>query len=123
MVLAKLGETDITKYINEKSYKMVSEPVFNEWTDANYTKHRDEVRRRIKGSFTLGFVQDSELTAFNTLLATCKSGNLLTISVYVGGDVNALTAIVCYYTMETASRREANANYAVSLVNFTVEER
>ena len=104
MILAKLGDTDITKYINYTSYDVSSVPVTNEWTDANYLLHTDEVRRRVEGSFDLAFTSDTDYNAFISLLNSNKAGNLLSITLYVGSDVNAksnepstrlLTSSVC----------------------------
>lgn len=123
MILAKLGDVDITNYINYTSYKVSSEPVYNEWTDANYRKHRDEVRRRVTGSFDLAFITDDQYNSFLTLLNNNKTGNLLSIKLYVGSDVNALVDCYCYYKMSLQSRKEANANYIVTIVTMDLEER
>lgn len=127
MQLAVLGTgqeaTDISQYINYTTYKVDSEPVYNEWIDANYTTHRDEVRRRIKGSFQLAFVTDTDYNAFLTLLNNNKSGNLLRIKVYVGSDINSMQDIICHYSLKTDSRKEANDSYIVTLLTMSIEER
>lgn len=123
MILAKLGDTDITNYINESSYKVNSEPVYNEWTDANYRKHRDEVRRRVTGSFDLAFVNDTQYNSFLTLLNNNKTGNVVSIKLYVGSDINALVDCYCYYKMVTNKRRQANSDYIVTIVTMDLEER
>jgi len=123
MILAKLGDVDITNYINYKSYKVSSEPVYNEWTDANYRKHRDEVRRRVTGSFDLAFITDDQYNSFLTLLNNNKTGNLLSIKLYVGSDVNALVDCYCYYKMSLQSRKEANESHIVTIVTMDLEER
>jgi len=123
MILAKLGDVDITNYINYTSYKVSSEPVYNEWTDANYSKHRDEVRRRVNGSFDLAFITDEQYNDFIALLNDNKVGNLLNIKVYVGSDINALVDCYCYYKMSLQSRKEANADYIVTIVTMDLEER
>lgn len=122
-MLVKLGNTDITQYINESSYVMASEPVYNEWTDANYTTHRDEVRRRIKGSFTLAFVTDTDYNAFITALNSVKNGNVITVTLYVGGDINSSQTIYAYYSIKPIKRRQVSAGYIVSLMTMTIEEK
>lgn len=123
MIRAQIGTTDITPYINEKSYKMDSVPVENKWTDANYTEHVDEVRRRVVGSFDLAFKTDTEYNNFITLLNGAKTGNLLRIKVYVGSDINALQDIYCYYKMTYKKRNEAMSGYIVTIVNLSLSER
>lgn len=123
MIFAKLGNVDITKYINYTSYNIDSVPVTNEWTDANYLLHTDEVRRRVEGSFDLAFTSDADYNDFIALLNQNKAGNLLSISLYVGSDINALVACYCYYKISLKSRKEANENYIVTILQMTVKER
>lgn len=123
MIRAKIGDIDITPFINEKSYKMDSVPVENKWTDANYAEHVDEVRRRVTGSFDLAFVTDEQYNDFITLLNNNKSGNLLTITVYVGSDINNLQTIYAYYKMTYKKRNEAMQGYIVTIVNMSISER
>ena len=122
-MLVTLGNTDITQYINESSYIMSSEPVYNEWTDANYTTHRDEVRRRVKGSFTLAFVTDTDYNAFITALNAVKVGNVITVSLYVGSDINDIRTIYAHYSITPTKRRQASEGYVVSLMTMTIEEK
>lgn len=123
MIRAKIGDIDITPFINEKSYKMDSVPVENKWTDANYAEHVDEVRRRVTGSFDLAFITDEQYNDFITLLNNNKSGNLLTITVYVGSDINNLQTIYAYYKMTYKKRNEAMQGYIVTIVNMSISER
>lgn len=123
MVLAKFGDTDITNMINASSYKVDSVPVEHTWTDANYVTHTDELRRRVEGSFDLAFARDVDYNSFLTLLNENKSGNLLRIKVYVGGDVNALRDIFCTYKMSQKVRKEANSQYIVTIVTMSIKER
>lgn len=123
MIRAKIGDIDITPFINEKSYKMDSVPVENKWTDANYAEHVDEVRRRVTGSFDLAFITDEQYNEFITLLNNNKSGNLLTITVYVGSDINNLQTIYAYYKMTYKKRNEAMQGYIVTIVNMSISER
>lgn len=123
MLLAKLGETDITDMINASSYKVDSVPVEHTWTDANYVTHTDELRRRVEGSFDLAFVKDADYNSFLGLLNEHKSGNLLRIKVYVGGDINAMQDIICTYRMSQKTRKEANSEYIVTIVTMSIKER
>ena len=127
MQLAILGTgqdpTDITQYINHKTYKVDSVPVEHVWTDANHIDHTDELRRRVEGSFELAFLSDTDYNSFLTLLNGSKSGNLLTIQVYVGGDVNAIQTIVCTYKLSMKSRQESDMGYVVTILNMSIRQR
>lgn len=123
MVLAKLGDVDITNYINYTSYDVVSVPVTNGWTDANYSDHLDEVRRRIQGGFKLAFIKDDDYNSFITLLNNNKAGNLLHITLYVSSDINALVDCFVYYKITQVSRREADSGYIVTILQMDVKER
>ena len=127
MQLAILGTgqdaTDITSYINYKSYKVDSVPVEHVWTDANYVTHTDELRRRIEGSFDLAFTSDTDYNSFLSSLSSAKSGNLLSIQVYVGSDINSMQTIICTYKIETKSRRESDLGYVVTILTMSIKQR
>lgn len=122
MILAKIGTTDITQYINESSYVMNSEPVTSEWVDANYTTHRDEYRRKVKGSFDLTFVTQTDYNGFIDLLHDNTAGIVTVISVYVGDDVNDLKTINAYCRMQMSKYRSISADYSFNRLKMTVEE-
>lgn len=60
MPLLTIGIHDYTQCIKMPTYKVNEIDVYNEWTDANGTNHRDVYRTSIEGSFTLWF-DDIEL--------------------------------------------------------------
>lgn len=55
LVLSDSGDIvlDLTEWIEVPTWECNSEAVYNDWTDANYMNHRDVVRRRITGSFSV----------------------------------------------------------------------
>lgn len=122
MILAKIGTTDISEYINESSYVMNSEPVTGEWVDANYTTHRDEYRRKVKGSFNLTFVTQTAYNDFITLLHGATAGNVTVITVYVGDDINDLVTINAYCHMSMSKYRSISDDYSFNRLKMTVEE-
>lgn len=61
-MLAIIGSTDITKHIVADSYNIDAADVYEEWLDGNYRKHREVVRSRVSGSFS---VICSEKTGFS----------------------------------------------------------
>lgn len=122
MQLLVINGIDVTRFINESSYVVNSEPVYEEWTDANYRIHRSEYRRRVKGSFDLCFITSDQYDEFLALVASASNQNLLTATVYVGGDINDYKEIDIYYTMEIQKLAVISSNNVFSKVKMTIEE-
>lgn len=55
---------DLTNFIVVPTYKVNNKSVYEEWTDGNLITHRDEMRKRVEGSFTLMFTNISDLENF-----------------------------------------------------------
>lgn len=47
---------DFTSHITAPDYEVNSSPVYEEWTDGNYKKHRVVARNRVSGTLTLNFI-------------------------------------------------------------------
>lgn len=65
MELFILNEKDYTSHIVVPSYKVQSEPVTKTWEDTLYKNHKDLLRWRVKGSFTIYF---DDITEFHEFL-------------------------------------------------------
>lgn len=120
MQLLKIDGIDFTKYINDSTYNVSSQSVYEEWTDANYKNHRAETRKRIEGSFDMVFVTSSEYDAFINKLG---NSNLVTMEVYVGGMINKLVTSKFYYKIKTQSHREISNTHIFNKINVTLEEQ
>lgn len=75
MVTFKIGETDITEYIDIQNYNVNRLPVYDTWTDGNHTEHRSLYRNRIEGAFQVGFSNENDLEAFYDILADSQQVN------------------------------------------------
>ncbi len=77
-MLFSINGIDITKNIITNSYSMNAVDVYKEWTDANYYKHREVMRQRITGNFTLKFLSEDTFSDFIALVDSCRSdsGNI-----------------------------------------------
>lgn len=62
--LFKMGVYDLTEHIVVPTYKVNEQPEYEEWKDANYTVHREIVRTKVKGSFSVVFSSLSEYEEF-----------------------------------------------------------
>lgn len=62
--LFKMGAYDLTEHIVVPTYKVNEQPEYEEWKDANYTVHREIVRTKVQGDFTVNFSSVSEYEEF-----------------------------------------------------------
>lgn len=62
--LFKIGEIDYTSHIVAPTYSVDLKPLYDEWVDANRITHREVVRKRIEGKFTMKFYNISEYNEF-----------------------------------------------------------
>ncbi len=124
-----IGDTDVTKYVQEKSYKVDSVDEYNEWKDAGKHLHRSGYVARVQGSFELVFIDGYEgedaYGDFLALIAENSTDKRLTMSVTVGNLNNELKQIVCYYDLQTNSMRwtKNGSNVVVKRILMTFEER
>lgn len=124
-----IGDTDVTKYVQEKSYKVDSVDEYNEWKDAGKHLHRSGYVARVQGSFELVFIDgyngEDAYGDFLDLIAENSTDKRLTMSVTVGNLNNELKQIVCYYDLQTNSMRwtKNGSNVVVKRILMTFEER
>lgn len=83
-VFFKIGNTDLTQYVDVQTYAVNKEDVYEEWTDGNWTTHREIVRQRRSGEFSVGFSKATDFAAWTALLASSKaSGGYYTVTAYI----------------------------------------
>lgn len=121
-MLASINGTDITEYIQESTYKMDKEDVFEEWEDANWKKHHENPRKRVSGSFDMVFVTDQ---AFNDFLilrdANTDASGKLTITVHVS-NTNTDEEIEAFYEFNTSSDRKISNTHVYKRFSMKIEE-
>lgn len=93
MELFIIGDHDYTEFITVPSYKINNGPVYNEWTDANYKKHRDILRYKITGTFKMLFNTEEDLNQFLDDIYNYEdaSGGYIPVTVYVNNLSNQQT--------------------------------
>jgi hypothetical protein len=114
--LFKMGNVDYTRFITVPDYKVTSKPITKEYTDINQVSHKEFVRNKVSGSFTLKFFDDMAydeayngktaaqnfqdfFTAYNSLRA---ANGLIQIEVYVN-NLNTTKKIQAYMDMDPAN--------------------
>lgn len=122
MQLLKINNVDFTKYINESTYKMNSESVYEEYTDANFRIHKSEYRTRITGEFMICFTTISDYNDFLDALRAASDGSLVTATVYVGGNVNDIATSNFYFNLKSDKTVKINQSHVLSKLAVIVEE-
>lgn len=123
MELLRVLGTNLTKYINESSYQVNPEKVYEEWMDANCKKHKSIFRTRAKGKFDLVFVTEADYNSFMGKIHQATNDNVLTAQFYVGGDVNAIQELNVYYDFKTSKHREISKTHIFNKVTMEIEEQ
>ena len=128
-----LGTTDLTAYVQEKTYNVDAEDDYTAWQDAGGHDHRGGYLEKVKGSFDLvffdGYSENNVVVDhygdFLTLIANNSTDKRLTMKVSVNNKNNLLKEIVCYYELKSKPFRYANngSNVIVKRVTMTIEER
>lgn len=63
---------DLTRYIPMSKYKINNIVNYEEWTDSNYTRHRQKTDEKAEGNFTLRFPSVALYQDFVSFIATHK---------------------------------------------------
>ena len=90
----KMGSNDYTNNITVPSYKMNQTPTYREYTDCNYTVHREIARQKISGSFTVFFTKVQD---FKDFMSYIQENTLQDGSILVSAYVNNLSAVKDFY--------------------------
>lgn len=122
--LVIVNGTDITPYIEWKSYKISATEMFESWRDGNYVEHRVYTRSRMQGSFKvwLAGVDDMDTDAFMALWNGATNNHITTLAVY-DQTSNSMKAIEAYCDITPSSHKEmVNGDY-FDIFTIKVEER
>lgn len=100
IIFFKIGNTDFSAAIDRQNYAVDNETVTVPWTDINGTEHRDFVRTRLSGRFTLGYSDTSDFAAAVAAIASAvaTNGYAASCQVYANNDGTTHTAD-CYLTL------------------------
>lgn len=121
--LVSIDGVDISQYINESTYTMQSVSVHNDWTDAMHRLHQHEYRRRVEGSFEIFcFSSDDYDALIHRFHDNTDDEGVLTITVYVGSDINRKVEIQCYATLNLEYRKVIDAERTKYKLNVGLVE-
>lgn len=120
-VLFKIGNDDYSTSIIEGSYKVYKEPVTYDWEDGNYVKHKEVLRHRTSGSFSMRFKSWSAYTTFLSKLSAVKTGTKYALTVY---SINTNEPVTGNFFLKLPPElRESNDNtFTPGQFTITIEE-
>lgn len=123
-----IGTTDVTQFVQEKSYKIDSIDEYNSWKDAGKHSHRGGYLAKVQGSFEMVFIDDPLNDHYGdilTLIANNSTDKVLTIKLTVNNLNNVLKEINCYCDITTNSVRytKNGSDVVVKRMLFNIEER
>lgn len=122
LALFKVGNTDLTNKIINGSYSVNNIPEYNEWKDGAGVTHKDFVRDRVEGNFTMSFANMSEYNAFLSLLSSVKTASgayTVDVKCINTAQVENITANVDF---EPTLIQKPNLQTQVSELNISIWE-
>lgn len=121
-MLAKINNTDITKWIITSTYEVNLEDVMNTWEDANKVTHRDIIRQKVKGRFDLSFANRAECEEFVKLIKDNRlPDKRLLMTLRALNENEERTVYVFYSLAPTLYKNRAKGKYW-EIVTMEVEE-
>lgn len=123
LTLFQIGANDLTDYIDIQNYDVQKDPVYEEWTDGNYVKHRNVVRTRIKGKLKIGFRSNTDVTTFLSILAAnVQSGDYYSAQIFTNDD-NTLNSANIFIKDVATIKRDLTNGRVWHEYTLEVEER
>lgn len=122
-MLAIVNETDITEYINPKTYKMNAEKTYESWLDGNYKEHRIYTRSKVKGSFEIALYGQNNMHTqdFLELWNGAVNNEVVTIMLYVQ-NLDQNSAIQAYFEFDGTFHREMINGEYCDVLTVNIEE-
>ena len=124
-IMFKVGNTDYSANVidNTNGYKVQTDPLYTEWTDANGKDHRSVYRERTTGTFTLFFREIEDYESFCMTMASSRQNDTsYRCTVY---DNNSNTEVTSdFYVTYTPVRHRTDdllSDY-VAAISVTIKE-
>ena len=104
MVFFKIGNTDITAWMDIQNYEMNRSDVYTTWTDGNFVDHRVISRTRRSGKFSVGFDKPADFAAFAALLESERTAEGYYIVTAYINNTGATESFDAYLDCEGAGK-------------------
>ena len=123
-VFFKIGQTDLTAYVDVQTYAVNKEDVYEKWTDGNWKLHREIARQRRSGSFSVGFDTAAGFSAWTTLLSSAKAAaGTYAVTAYINntGSADTFNAFLDVSNPEDKWDLKHSRHWLVAQVTLTEE--
>ena len=118
----KVDTKDFSDHVVAKSYKVNNTDVFDKWTDANGTVHRNKIRNRVSGTFDMIFTTLEDYDIFYSWMISKKSASL-TYPITIMDNISNSQATVNAFVDWTPSRfKKPNQTDGYEIINVKIEE-
>ena len=126
VVFLKIGSDasgDLSRYADIQNFDVNQEEVFQEWTDGNWTDHREVVRTRISGTINLGFKTATDWNAFISLLNSNRTAaGYFPITVWVN-NLGTSESINAFLDLVGSGKWDLVNNRFWRVITISVTER
>lgn len=123
MVFFKIGNTDLTQYVDIQNYDINEESVFEEWQDGNWVTHRVSIRTRKSGTVVLGFKTVSDFNTFVSLLSSQRNADgYYSVTAYIN-NTGATATFNAFVDTQNAAKWDLLNNRQWLVQTLTVFER
>lgn len=124
MRLFDINGTDYTTFIQAPTYKVNAMEVYEEWTDGNKVNHREVVRQRVQGTFTMIFDNQVDYLAFMQVIDAYKViGDGSVLGTFYLNNKNTTIQTKVYFNIEPANTLPFLGVKSCEGVQVTIEER
>lgn len=121
-MILKIGDTDFSACLIKGSYNVNEVKETHDWTDSNYKKHSDVLRRRIVGSFAVRPMTEDLYAEFvQALDANTNSDNVTTISLYVT-NIKQVRTIQAHVSTEATVKIANGDRIWLNRITYKIEE-
>ena len=117
--LFSVGGVNYSAFIVRDSYNVNKVEEFNEWTDANFIKHRYAARQKVKGEFDMQFMKRSDYSAFVANLANTRGLDGTYIATLFLNNQDTAESINCFISFEAGLTQDSN--FLLRIPKFTVK--
>ena len=119
-----LDNNDYSANVVANNYNINLEDVVQEWTDGGQVLHRDVVRQRIQGTFTMFFKEAEDLAEFLDRLKAVKTlRGTYPIKIKVNNDsITEMQSINAFVDLKPTRHRDLKWRDAYDPFEVTIQE-
>lgn len=120
----KLNNVDYSDHVVAESYQVNLKDIYREWTDGGQVRHKDVIGQKLGGKFQVYFEGTTDLQAFVTALANCKTiDNTYPVHLKANNyTVASLLSRSVFIDYEPVRRRSPAMEDVFEVFEVTIEE-